>query len=93
MSLFGNKKRKEESPFAGMNTAQAPPEVKSFEQELTELCNRYSLEALSNTPDFILAYYLKDCLLAFNNAQQRRKEWFAAREESKHRESQMSPLE
>ena len=37
-----------------------------FEQELTSLINKYSMENGSNTPDFILANYLQDCLRIFN---------------------------
>lgn len=89
--LFGNERGKKnvQVPDAATETK----EMRTFEEELTELINKYSLETLSNTPDFILCFYLKDCLVAFNNAQQRRKEWFSAREEEKKgRASQMSPL-
>ena len=47
-----------------------------FENELTSLLNRYSMENGSNTPDFILAEYLKNCLLAFNSASNRRETWY-----------------
>lgn len=40
----------------------------SFNKELTELINKYSLEGGSNTPDFVLAQYLCECLGAFNRA-------------------------
>lgn len=33
-------------------------------KDLTELINKYSLENDSNTPDFILAEYLFDCLIS-----------------------------
>lgn len=39
-----------------------------FKQELETLINRFSLENGSDTPDFILASYLWDCLNAFNHA-------------------------
>lgn len=98
MGLFSSKKGKEKLATAASVHIDAETvagrNLQTFEAELCDLINRYSLEALSNTPDFILAYYLKDCLLAFNNVQQRRKEWFAQREEvRKERESQMVPLE
>ena len=38
----------------------------SFRKELSELINRNSMENASNTPDFILAEYLVNCLMAFN---------------------------
>lgn len=43
---------------------------------LTELINEYSLENASNTPDFILAQYLLDCLNAYNKAVQDRAVWY-----------------
>lgn len=37
-------------------------------QELQVLLNRYSAENNSNTPDYVLAYFLLDCLTAFDKA-------------------------
>lgn len=48
----------------------------SFEQELTNLINRYSRENDSNTPDFILAQYIEGCLAAFATAVQQRETWY-----------------
>lgn len=48
----------------------------NFEQELRDLINRYSLENESNTPDFILAEFLIKCLEAFNEASNKREEWY-----------------
>jgi len=48
----------------------------SFYQELTSLINRHSKENGSNTPDFVLARYLQDCLAAFDNASLARSNWF-----------------
>ena len=48
----------------------------SFEKELTELINKHSLENGSNTPDFILAKYLNDCLTTFNKATKERDKWY-----------------
>jgi len=50
--------------------------MKDFEKELTELINRHSMENGSNTPDFILAEFLRNCLVAFNNTATRRDEWY-----------------
>lgn len=47
-----------------------------FRHELQDLINRYSLENGSNTPDFILADYLADCLMTFDKAVSRRHDWF-----------------
>lgn len=46
-----------------------------FEKELTTIINKYSLEGLSNTPDYILAEYMTSCLKAFTKAVIKRKEW------------------
>jgi len=40
--------------------------MKTFEQELRNLINKYSKENDSGTPDYILAEYLCMCLAAFN---------------------------
>ena len=51
--------------------------MSNFEEELTSLINSNSLENGSNTPDFILANYLQDCLNAFNKASVWRAKWFS----------------
>jgi len=48
----------------------------SFKNELQSLINRFSKENASNTPDFILAVYLENCLDAFNMACQQRETWY-----------------
>jgi hypothetical protein len=40
----------------------------TFQSELSTLINRYSKEQGSDTPDFILAEYLMNCLTSFNVA-------------------------
>src|SRR5574343_713325 len=47
-----------------------------FRAELESLINRHSKENGSNTPDFVLADYLADCLEAFDKAVTRRSEWY-----------------
>ncbi len=44
----------------------------TFEEELENLINRHSQENASNTPDYILASYLSNCLDAFNQATYKR---------------------
>jgi hypothetical protein len=56
----------EENPQAGFYT------------ELERLINIHSMENHSNTPDWILANYLKDCLIAFNKATNTRHVWYNA---------------
>lgn len=43
-----------------------------FQKKLEELINEFSLEADSDTPDYILANYMIQCLAAFNTATQAR---------------------
>ena len=47
-----------------------------FAKELESLINRHCQENESDTPDFILANYLRDCLSAFNEATNRRERWY-----------------
>ncbi len=47
-----------------------------FEKELEKLLNYHSLENGSNTPDFILAAYLRGCLENFNNTLISREKWY-----------------
>ena len=65
------------------NDRPDPPELKSGEQmdrdfrgDLNNLINQHSRENSSNTPDFILAEYLGDCLDAYDKAVRRRTAWY-----------------
>lgn len=51
-------------------------EQTSFITELQQLINKHSLENGSNTPDFILASYMFNCLQNFQLASNRREEWY-----------------
>jgi hypothetical protein len=51
------------------------PDSKDFRKELEYLINRFSKENESNTPDFILAEYLDDCLTAYDKAVAARDVW------------------
>lgn len=51
-------------------------DIITFEQELEQLINRYSLENECDTPDYILAEYMKQCFVAYVNAVQLRDKWF-----------------
>ena len=51
-------------------------EDKQFQQELVIAINKCTRENASNTPDFILADYLLDCLKAFDFAVRARTEWY-----------------
>ena len=47
-----------------------------FRKELEHLINKHSYENGSDTPDFILADYLRDCLNAFDSAVRKRETWW-----------------
>lgn len=47
-----------------------------FVEELETLINKYSLENDSDTPDFLLAEYLRDCLDAYETLIQARDKWY-----------------
>ena len=47
-----------------------------FRKALEHTINCHSMENGSNTPDFVLAQYLMDCLSAFDKASQHREAWY-----------------
>lgn len=61
-----------EAGFAGAHGSADAPD---FISELRNLINKHSMENASNTPDFILAQYLTNCLRAWNQATQQRETW------------------
>lgn len=58
-----------------------PPATSKFEKELEQLINYHSLENASNTPDFILARYLRLQLDIFDRTIRRRDHWYGRNEE------------
>lgn len=53
----------------------------TFTKELESLINKHSLEGESNTPDFILAQYLKGCLNNFDTIIQARDRWYGTNQQ------------
>lgn len=51
-----------------------------FVIELCNLINRYSVENISNTPDWVLADYLNNCLKVFNVATRNRDNFYGGRQ-------------
>lgn len=47
-----------------------------FEDEIRAVINKHTMEGRSNTPDYILAEYIGECLHAFENATMRRDAWW-----------------
>ena len=50
--------------------------METLENEITALLNRHSAENESDTPDFILAGFLRASLAAFNGAVNAREQWY-----------------
>lgn len=50
--------------------------LSTFQEKVEELINKFSLENDSDTPDFILALYLRMCLQVFNIIIEKREEWY-----------------
>jgi hypothetical protein len=55
--------------------------MSTFIKEIEEVINRHSKEKDSDTPDFILAGYLHNCLQAFEIAINKREEWYGRKKE------------
>ena len=53
--------------------------MSEFQNELTALIDRHSLENGSETPDFILAEYLQRCIWAWEAATNMRERWYGRR--------------
>jgi hypothetical protein len=51
-------------------------EKSELSKELEEVINRHSRENISNTPDFILAEFMKRCLEAGEYLIERREQWY-----------------
>jgi|GEM_PF-2001278 hypothetical protein len=48
----------------------------TFRKEIAAVINRHSKENGSDTPDFLLAEYLSDCLDAFDRTTKAREKWY-----------------
>lgn len=49
--------------------------INSFKEDLTLLINKHGQESKSDTPDFILAFYIEQSLIAFERASNMRVGW------------------
>lgn len=47
----------------------------TFHDELTALLNRYNWDGHANTPDFMLAHFMKRCLEAYEDTVRSRDTW------------------
>lgn len=55
--------------------------MSELRRELAAVLNRHCAENISNTPDFILAHFLEDCLKAFDTASLQRADWYRRHEQ------------
>ncbi len=60
-------------PFTPEQVSRGEPRLR---KAISAAINSVSAENGSNTPDFILAEYLTDCLAAFDKAVKRRGDWY-----------------
>jgi len=63
----------------GMDAEYFKEREARFRKELEHLINRHSRENGSDTPDFILAEFLADCLAAWDKNLTRREQWYGRR--------------
>lgn len=74
-------------PYPYSNKADLEAKVRAlsnkaaFQNELTQLINKYSQESKSGTPDFVLAQYIQNSLNAFNLAVNEREKWYGRKRE------------
>lgn len=54
----------------------------TFRRDLAVLLNTHNAETESNTPDFVLADYLSDCLVAFDKAVNNKDRWHGIKKEA-----------
>ncbi len=69
------KKQIEETPILERKYYRRE-KLELFRKELENLINIHSMENNSNTPDFILADYLVECLKLFEKTSKRREKWY-----------------
>lgn len=59
-----------------MTASRRQRKYSEFRSELKQLLNSRSMENCSNTPDFLLADYLNDCLATWDKCTIARDKWF-----------------
>jgi hypothetical protein len=89
-----------ETEARGGSCAPAPCSARSsdnkigdFRKELERLLNCMSMENRSDTPDFILAQYMTDCLEAHDRAVNRREVWYGRKTSEPEQVTNAEPSE
>jgi hypothetical protein len=62
------------------NTERKTMDKEGLRHDIERAINANSAEAGSNTPDFILAEYLVDCIAAFDKSSTRREQWYGVKQ-------------
>lgn len=62
-----------------------------FQKELEHLINQHCLENDSNTPDFVLAHYLMNCLFVFNDATRQRENYYGRDPRPSEKATELKP--
>lgn len=57
-----------------------PNDIEAFKKELTVLINRYCLDSMTNTPDFLLADHLIRTIEIYDHTAKKNKAWHQARQ-------------
>jgi hypothetical protein len=86
---LANRMYKDASPLPEPVEFERP----GFEKELESLINRYSMEAGSNTLDYILVEYLKNSLENFHQATRLRDNWYGGKRSVINDQSEMWEME
>lgn len=65
--------------YDGDSARSSDNKIGDFRKELERRLNCMSMENRSDTPNFILAQYMTDCLAAYDRAVDRREVWYGRR--------------
>jgi hypothetical protein len=66
----------DKAPYLAIPESELPKEPLTFTEAVKRAINSYSMENGSDTPDFLLADYLTDCLLAYNRVTKKREKYY-----------------
>jgi hypothetical protein len=72
---LSNRMYKDSTPLPEATSSIQP----GFDKELESLISRYSMEAGSNTPDYILVEFMKNSLENFHQATRLRDNWYGGK--------------
>jgi predicted phage tail protein len=62
--------------YEGEHIKGVKVDMPDFKKDLVQIINKHSVESGSNTPDFLLAEYLIDCLKAYKKIHDANEKWY-----------------